>query len=281
MGCVIFIASIARGAPGSHTYRAHRAFTLIELLVTIGIIGLLVGLMLPAIQAAREVARRGQCLSNLRQIGLAMNVHSTIHQMFPSSQLFTGATWTSNGMSELSFLLPYLEQQPLYSSINMAFANVASADSPVIANHTARSCLIEMFLCPSDRSEFGRNSYRFDRGRFGMVPWDSPYDGPFSLGALPSERTVTDGLSTTTFVSERLTGSFSPSGLHGPRDVKYPPDEWTVVMRSDAQYIPFCLAAEPDAWLTISGRYWCAPCKGVGLQWVQIPLGNWTQKQAG
>ena len=238
------------------TARSSRAFTLIELLVVVGIIGLLAGLLIPAVQAAREAARRAQCLSNLRQIGLAMNNYHTIHQMFPSSQLFTGSNWTSNGMSELSFLLPHLEQQPLYSSINMTFANIESGDFPVLANHTARDTVIEIFLCPSDRSQFGRNSYRFNRGRFGMVPWDSPYDGPFSLGARPSDRTVTDGLASTAFVSERLTGSFSPAGPHSPRDVKYPPGGWSVVMSSDAQYIPFCLAAEPDAWLNVSGRYW-------------------------
>lgn len=231
-------------------------FTLVELLVSISILGLLIALLLPAVQSAREAARRAQCVANLRQIGTAIHSYYSIHNMFPSSQLLTGPNWTSNGMSELSFLLPYLEQQPLYSSINMAFANIESADFPVLANHTARSTVIEIFLCPSDRSRLGRNSYRFNRGRFGMVPGDIPYDGPFSLGVLPSDQTVTDGLANTAFVSERLAGSFSPAGPHWPRDVKCPPDGWSGVMRSDAQFIPFCLASEPDAWLDVSGRYW-------------------------
>jgi prepilin-type processing-associated H-X9-DG protein/prepilin-type N-terminal cleavage/methylation domain-containing protein len=235
---------------------SRRAFTVIELLVVIGIIGLLIGLVLPAVQAAREAARRAQCASNLRQIGIAMNTYHSVHRMFPASQLSSGGNWTSNGMSEHSFLLPHLEQQPLFSSINMAFANVESADFPIRANHTARSTAVELFVCPSDSSDLGRNSYRFNRGRFGIVPWDSPYDGPFSFRAQPSDRTVTDGLTNTAFVSERLTGSFSPGGAHWPRDVKYPPSSWSVVMRSDAQFIPFCVAEQPDAWLTVSGRYW-------------------------
>ncbi|MGC8640517.1 MAG: DUF1559 domain-containing protein [Isosphaeraceae bacterium] len=237
-------------------YRSGRAFTLIELVIVVGIIGLLVALLLPAVQSARETARRAQCVSSLRQIGVAMNAYHTIHQMFPSSQLFTGRNWTSNGMSELSFLLPHLEQQALYASINMAFANIETPDFPTSANQTPRRTSVGLFLCPSDRSDMARNSYRFNRGRFGMIPWDSPYDGPFSLGAFPSQATVTDGLSTTAFVSERVAGSFSPSGSHRPRDVKHPPTPWTGVMRSDAQFIPYCLASEPDAWLNVSGRYW-------------------------
>ncbi len=245
----------AFGCPPRPKTCGSRAFTLIELLVVIGILSLIIGLLLPAVQMAREAARRAQCISNLRQIGLAMNAYHALHRMFPSSQLLTGPNWTSNCMSELSYLLPNLEMQPLFSSMNMAFANSESPEFPSLENHTARNTKISLFLCPSDHGAHGRNSYRFNRGRRAMPP-GIPFDGPFSIGVIPRDAAVTDGLANTAFVSERLVGSFSPAGPHRPRDVKYPPDGSSVIMSSDAQFIPFCLAAEPDAWLTVSGRYW-------------------------
>lgn len=194
--------------------RYPRAFTMIELLVLLGIIGLILGLLIPAVQAAREVARRVQCVSHMRQIGLAMNSYHSLHQMYPSSQLLTGSNWTANCMSELSYLLPHLEMQPLFSSINMSFANSESLKFPSLENHTARNKEIGLFTCPSDRAAFGLNSYRFNRGRFGMQT-GPPFDGPFSILALPRDATVTDGLANTAFVSERLVGTSGPARILG------------------------------------------------------------------
>jgi prepilin-type N-terminal cleavage/methylation domain-containing protein/prepilin-type processing-associated H-X9-DG protein len=243
----------ARGADG------RRGFTLIEALVAVTVIGLLVGLLLPAVQSAREAARRMQCASNLRQIGVAMNGYNTDQNMFPPSQLVTGVAndrrslYSSNSMSGLTYLLPYLEQVPLYDSINMTFANIESPEFPIVENATARNARLAVFLCPSDGGPDILNNYRWNRGRF--TGSGRPIaDGPFGFLVLPRTAAITDGLSRTAFVSERIGGSFAGDSYNRPRDVRYPVG--SIMYDSDQQFIPLCLAAEPSGWLTVSGRYW-------------------------
>jgi prepilin-type N-terminal cleavage/methylation domain-containing protein/prepilin-type processing-associated H-X9-DG protein len=231
------------------------AFTLIELLVAVAIIGLLVGLCLPAVQSAREAARRSQCVGNLRQIGIACHNYHSINRMFPPSQLLTGNTWSANYLSEFVFLLPHLEQRSLFDAINMPVASREAPDAPTVVNHTARNTRLAVLLCPSDSGAQHLNSYRFNRGRYkgGSGP---PYDGPFSFGVAPSEATITDGLAQTAFVSERVSGSFSPVVNDAHRDLKSPPGEAMAGVYTDDQLIPICLASEPGSWNRIAGRYW-------------------------
>jgi prepilin-type N-terminal cleavage/methylation domain-containing protein/prepilin-type processing-associated H-X9-DG protein len=233
-------------------------FTLVELLVSISIIGLLVAILLPAVQSAREAARRAQCAANLRQIGTALHAYCSLHNMFPPAQLLTGKTYSGNEISEHTFILPQLEQQALFSSVNMAFSSSEGDDAPSQENHTARNTRLSIFLCPSDGERHHLNSYRFNRGRFKAVG-NRLFDGPFSIGIQPSEASVTDGLSHTAFVSERVGGSFSLSfGAAWQRDVK----RWSGagipggIIVSDEQFIPGCLEAEPAQWFLTSGRYW-------------------------
>src|SRR5580693_8622186 len=102
-----------------------RAFTLIELLVVIAIIAVLIALLLPAVQAAREAARRAQCVNNLKQIGIGMhNYHASMNGL-PWGDL-TGY-W--NDWSAIALMLPYLEQGPLYNSINFN-SNLQNATTP-------------------------------------------------------------------------------------------------------------------------------------------------------
>ncbi|AGA24760.1 DUF1559 family PulG-like putative transporter [Singulisphaera acidiphila] len=125
------------------TYSAtpHRpGFTLIEVLVVIAIIGLLVALLLPAVQLARETARRTACISNLKQIGLAMhNYHSTCGS-FPGSSV-------AKQFSPHVALLPHLDQATLYNSINVCLIELRQ--SPML-NKTAKTTQVGIFLCPSD-----------------------------------------------------------------------------------------------------------------------------------
>jgi prepilin-type processing-associated H-X9-DG protein/prepilin-type N-terminal cleavage/methylation domain-containing protein len=130
--------------------RRARGFTLIELLVIISIIGLLIALLLPAVQAAREAARRAQCVNNLKQLGLALHNYDGSHQTFPSGYVSNfNATGddTGPGWGWAPMLLPQFEQGPLYNATNF---NLAIEDP---SNLTSRLPLVNNFLCPSDRVE--------------------------------------------------------------------------------------------------------------------------------
>src|SRR5262245_42441532 len=96
------------------TSRGLRGFTLVELLVVIAIIGILIALLLPAVQTAREAARRGQCTNNLKQIGLSLHNYHDSRNSFPATSGF------ARGWGLIPVMLPYIEQQALYNQINFA-----------------------------------------------------------------------------------------------------------------------------------------------------------------
>src|SRR5687768_6311882 len=122
-------------------------FTLIELLVVIAIIGVLIALLLPAVQAAREAARRMQCTNNLKQIGLGLHNYETVAGALPPAAVLAGAgntvtTWI--GWSVHGRVLPLMEQGPLFNAINFDH----SGESPQNVTVAARS--VAAFLCPSE-----------------------------------------------------------------------------------------------------------------------------------
>ncbi len=122
--------------PGS-SRRSRPGFTLVELLVVIAVIGTLVALLLPAVQAARESARRAQCANHLKQIGLGMLNYESTHHVFPPT------FGRSPNHHLLTYLLPYIEQQVVYAKYT--FAKNWSATE----NKAARETDIATFLCPS------------------------------------------------------------------------------------------------------------------------------------
>ena len=126
-----------------------RGFTLIELLVVIAIISVLIALLLPAVQSAREAARRVQCVNNLKQVGLALhNYHDTLGA-FPMSyaarsKFLDGQTDTAPGWSWATMILPQLEQRPIYNAVNFVLAVENPANSTVILTS------MSVYVCPSD-----------------------------------------------------------------------------------------------------------------------------------
>jgi prepilin-type N-terminal cleavage/methylation domain-containing protein/prepilin-type processing-associated H-X9-DG protein len=141
--------------------RGVRGFTLIELLVVIAIIAVLIALLLPAVQSAREAARRAQCTNNLKQIGLAFANYEQSNQMYPPGGVtlvtsFATATWGNedgnNGVSWVALILPYLEQNPVYSSINFS---LSVNNGSVLTFATAWYTRLAVMSCPSDGDQNG------------------------------------------------------------------------------------------------------------------------------
>lgn len=137
--------------------KTFRAFTLIELLVVIAIIGVLVALLLPAVQQAREAARRTQCKNNLKQLGLAMhNYESTYGRLPPNAKIYntlTTPTWPE--LSVLAFLLPFIDQQPLYNQLNWSVRGPLGVNTLLPDGRSAGKISLPVLLCPSDDRPFG------------------------------------------------------------------------------------------------------------------------------
>ncbi|QDU60123.1 Type II secretion system protein G precursor [Planctomycetes bacterium Pan216] len=168
----------------------RRGFTLVELLVVIAIIGVLVALLLPAVQQAREAARRAQCTNNLKQLGLALHNYQQAHLRFPPHQIWglnsdplaSGcAPNCGTGIGHLALMLPYMDETNVYDQINFERNFKSGVQS------TARGNQIDTFLCGSD---FGSRSFRTGTppegtSNYGMMtgtsmrsvePCDTPYD---------------------------------------------------------------------------------------------------------
>ena len=140
-------APLPHGERGERTKYA-RGFTLVELLVVIAIIGILIALLLPAVQSAREAARRVQCNNNMKQLGLALHNYHDAHKTFPPCQMFPpGASpSTSNqyGPNWVICILPFMEQETLYDSFDLK-KPISDA-----ANRQQRGVDLSMMKCPSD-----------------------------------------------------------------------------------------------------------------------------------
>ena len=124
-------------------FNRQSGFTLIETLVVIAVIGLLVALILPAVQAAREAARRVQCVNNLKQLGIALRGHVDSFGTYPSGS----GTRYGNG-SYLVPLLPFIEQRVAYDAINFTDTSVSSLLNN--SNATVEVMDVSCFVCPSE-----------------------------------------------------------------------------------------------------------------------------------
>ncbi len=241
--------SFFRRTSSLKTRPGHRiGFTLVELLVVIAIIGILVGLLLPAVQYARESARRMQCSNNLKQVSLAIHNYSSTHGKFPitttGSQL-NGSVCGNGFYSWMAILLPYIEQQNLYNSIDFSIgmmdqcgqvSDSAYRDLTISSSHRnakAAQTIVPTYLCPSDpfsittalgTSRPAPGSYAGNLGWIRFATGIQGNDGPLLKhnGAMPvinprgvdpwqqgslSERDFIDGLSNTALIAERRINS--------------------------------------------------------------------------
>jgi prepilin-type N-terminal cleavage/methylation domain-containing protein len=192
----------------------RRAITLVELLVVIAIIGLLVALLLPAIQSAREAGRRVSCQNNLRQIALAVQNYQTAHGVFPPSALFTpgmaivtnNQSWSIHGR-----ILPYIEEESAFVQVDLN----AGWDAAVNVNSGVPTARIATYLCPSEVHDTVRvdakgnpliypHTYGFNFGTWKV--WDPTAntggDGSFFVNSRLRPGHFTDGLSRTLCVAE-------------------------------------------------------------------------------
>jgi prepilin-type N-terminal cleavage/methylation domain-containing protein/prepilin-type processing-associated H-X9-DG protein len=202
--------------------RRQRGFTLIELLVVIAIIAILVALLLPAVQEAREAARRTQCKNHLHQIGVALHNYVDVHLVFPpgettnqsSGQRFTRSAWGWGAQ-----VLPQLEQDPVYSALDVGDAplHVALADP---ARLSVLKTSLPVYLCPSDSSEVlnsnrrlrdtngdlqlvATSNYVASHGVCAWVRLGTREPGPFAWNYGVRPRDIPDGMSNTITVGER------------------------------------------------------------------------------
>jgi prepilin-type N-terminal cleavage/methylation domain-containing protein len=225
-----------------NTKLRRRGFTLIELLVVIAIIAILIALLLPAVQQAREAARRTQCRNKLKQLGLAMHNYHDTHLIFPPGVVNSGGYESSRAPvlnhTAYQFLLPFIDQSALYNQINFSVAT-GPADNNTLglggtAAQTATEVEVTAFLCPSDRytpgpySQSGnpayglRNAYRTSYAVVfytysSSTTWgqESPAGRTaFAYNGAAEIRDITDGTSNTMLMIE--TPLEKDSGLRGP-----------------------------------------------------------------
>ncbi|MBA2114803.1 DUF1559 domain-containing protein [Bremerella alba] len=207
-----------------------RGFTLVELLVVIAIIGVLIALLLPAVQQAREAARRMSCSNKLKQIGLAIHNYHDTHTAFPIGVTsFTGYGSSDNLPIWSVAILPFLEQSALYEQVKAETSNF-SAQVPNGTSTNAGGQAVDAYMCPSDilgdintfRSNMGKSNYMGCGGSMvyanseNFVPngnYDPQnYNGIFCYDESRQFRDIIDGTSNTILAGERDGGDIANNG---------------------------------------------------------------------
>lgn len=224
----------------------RRAFTLIELLVVIAIIAVLIALLLPAVQQAREAARRSQCKNNLKQLGLALHNYHDTYNVFPMGHRYlggccpaknpaNGGSYWTGGWGWNAMILPYIDQTPIYNQLNfgISLANTGVTQPSQAVNRKTVSTPIPVARCPSDIAPDLQNtngtsnpgsisnpgqatsSYCATTGAYeslSVTPNANQRNGVFNRESSIRIRDITDGTSNTILVGEVSWGTPATTG---------------------------------------------------------------------
>ena len=239
------------------TKRRQRAFTLIELLVVIAIIAVLIGLLLPAVQAARAAARRIQCVNNLKQIGVAMHNYISTTNVLPPGRFNSHVAGKGNCWGAYSQLLPFFEGEVISNAFN--FNMPPDTDASSVVNSTGFTTFLTVLICPSDSaptlitvggSPFATHNYNLNVGSTYPVlqnpasPLTGTPNGPFFENAKVGPADFTDGMSNTAAVSDTVRSTAASTYANDPLGVFLitgnnsstgPP------LNSDSDYASLCL----------------------------------------
>lgn len=235
--------------------RSRKGFTLIELLVVIAIIGVLVALLLPAVQQAREAARRIQCRNNLKQLTLALHNYESSHRAFPPGRL--PFPWVFSAQSQL---LPFLDQANVQNLLDFDQPPLTFGFLPSGAdNEEVAKTRLPLFLCPSDGervagSAFGGISYPACTGT-GLVNDGSISNADGAIYALSQTRfrDITDGSSNTVVFSESVLGN----GMDSTGSILRDPLRQTVELSGATPTTPSACDPSPSTkWSGQRGAKW-------------------------
>jgi prepilin-type N-terminal cleavage/methylation domain-containing protein len=258
----------------------RRGFTLVELLVVIAIIGILIALLLPAVQAAREAARRSQCTNNLKQFAIAAHNYADVHKTFPRTSYWDDrpvggydywGMWT--GYSTHTLFLPYLEQTAIYGNVRFAVSREWYNHPALPGGQPVWEAKVPTFLCPSDKPFAQGSTWLWGPGNnyavsVGPTAWYThwPNAVPFFPGFFSTHKENTfaeilDGTANTVMAAEQLTGNgdnsaFIPGNVVLAAGALAQAD-W--VMPSQAVLDAFgqaCQAAIPNGSLKSNGASW-------------------------
>jgi prepilin-type N-terminal cleavage/methylation domain-containing protein len=227
-----FLACFMPSLSGIFRSKSRRnGFTLVELLVVIAIIGVLIALLLPAVQAAREAARRMQCSNKLKQIGIASHNYYGTYNALPCGRPVAPAAVTSGAVrwSLFIWILPFIEQSAAYNTLtardiwgNTTYWNPMITSTPDSEFNKVLTSKYDFLLCPSDSNSsrktataLGCSNYVYSSGDYAVHAGASAGKnrGPFGIGLWLGLNAVNDGTSNTLFFSERVINKTSGRGI--------------------------------------------------------------------
>lgn len=255
----------SRPVAAAQSRMSRSAFTLVELLVVIAIIGILIALLLPAVQAARESARRSQCTNNMKQLGIGLHHYHDVTGSFPFGRggTNTGVATTGNDYRVSGFipLLPYIEQVALYDQIRMGGNGYKPLGPAGWYSWVNWNYTVPVLICPSEvlgtpaAGNIGHNNYAFSRGdSIHAIITGQNLRGMFMYLKTVTIAEVLDGTSNTIAMSERVRANFGIGGNPKPR-IK----EGTFISMANLNTNPAtnpasCLATANGQWFTVPAK---------------------------